>query len=178
MKVAGDLVGMACNVPERSRQTGDELLGFGIVSVVRGLKPRVMPHRFDGVKLRTISGQRRHLEPPMLAQPTADFRCPMVRDIVVNENDPLARIAARQLLQELGIGLPVEHGVLAEMKPGLLERDGPKNLLRVALAGGGNARLFAAWRPRLIQAGILAEARLVFKDQDGLLFAGFFLSLG
>ena len=178
MKVAGDLVGMACNVPERSRQTGDELLGFGIVSVVRGLKARVMPYWFDGVELGTIRGQRRHLEPTMSTQPVADLRCSMIRDIVMNENDLPSRIATRQLLQELGIGLPVEHGVLAEMKPGLLERDGPKNLLRVALAGGGNARLFAAWRPRLIQAGILAEARLVFKDQDGLLFAGFFLSLG
>ena len=178
MKVAGDLVRMACHVPERSRQTGDKLFGFGIVSVVRGLKPRVMPHGFDGVELRTISGQRCHLEPPMLAQPTADFRRPMIRDIVVNENDPPARIAARQLLQELSIGLPVEHGVLAEMKTGLPQRDGPENLLRVALAGGGNARLFSAWRPRLIQAGILSEARLVFEDQDRFLCAGFFLSPG
>lgn len=102
----------------------------------------------------------------------------MIRHIVVNEDDLPSRIANRQLFQELCVGLPVEHSVLTEMKPGWLERDGPENLLRVALAGGGNARLFPARGPRLIQAGILAETRLVFEDQDGFLFAGFFLSWG
>jgi hypothetical protein len=50
--------------------------------------------------------------------------------------------------------------------------------LRVALARGGDARLFSARRPGLIQTGILPEACFVFEDQDRALRAGFFLSRG
>jgi hypothetical protein len=102
----------------------------------------------------------------------------MVRHVVVDQNDPASRIAPGQLLQEPHISLPIEHGVLTEMKTRRLQGDRAKNLLGVPLASGGDARLFATRRPSLIQTGILPEARLVFEDQDGPLRAGFFLSRG
>jgi hypothetical protein len=102
----------------------------------------------------------------------------MIRHVVVDQNDPASRVALGQLLEELRVGCPIEHGVLAEMKPGLPQCDRAKNLLGVPLASGGDARLFSAWRPGLIQTGILPEAGLVFEDQDRPLRAGFFLSRG
>ena len=98
----------------------------------------------------------------------------MIRHVFVDENDAAPRVALGQLLQALGVGCPVEHGVLREMEPRLLECDRAKNPLRVPLAGGRDARLFAPRRPRLIQTWILAKTRLVFKHQDRPLGEGFF----
>jgi hypothetical protein len=59
-----------------------------------------------------------------------------------------------------------------------IQTDRSKDLLRVALAPGGNVRLAAHSGPGGVQGGRLAERRLVLEDYDRPFAPGFFLRRG
>jgi hypothetical protein len=61
---------------------------------------------------------------------------------------------------------------------GGIQADRSKDLLRVALAPGGNVRLAAHSGPGGVQGGRLAERSLVLKDNYRPFASGFFLRRG
>jgi len=81
----------------------------------------------------------------MLAKPIVDFRLFMVRGVVLDEINAMAAfVKCRQqdFLEKIDVILGVEIlGLMAPREPTVIEGDGAKDFLRIALATGGDLRL-------------------------------------
>ena len=144
---------------------------------MRGLDSDVVPKRFNGVELGTVSRQRAKMETvSKTAKPFPHFRRPMVSGIIVDQEHLLTGIALGQAIQESGVAPPLKPLAMPVVEPGPIQIDGAKNLLRVALASGRNQRLVTSARPRLVEARILPETGFIGEQQGRVALCGFFLA--
>jgi len=106
----------------------------------------------------------------------------MIGGVVLDQIDaPAAFVKRRQenLLQKIDIIVGVEVlGLMSVGEPALIQGDGAQDLLRVALAAGGDLRLRTDRRPGLVQRGRLPKGGFVLVNDYGLLLPAFFLRLG
>ena len=85
----------------------------------------------------------------------------------------------QNLIQERHVGFPLEIVLLMEVDElGGVHPHRPKDLLRVALASGGEVWLVGHARPSGMQGRRLAKRRLVRKNNYRPFAAGFFLRRG
>ena len=136
-----------------------------------------MPEGFDRVELGAVFGQRAKMEAvAKVAEPVTNFWRSMISGVVMDQEHLLSRIALGQAAEEGGVAGTFKHVPvpIVELRPIEIHRS--KNFLRVPLAGGRNQRLLAAMRPRLIEAGVLAETGFIGEQQGRVALCGFFLA--
>ena len=150
-----------------------------MIAIVGRLHPDVMPHRFDGVELRTVRRQQTKVETMSVRrEPFPHLGRFVVRRIVMDEEDFLLAVSLGYGCQEHRITLALENLAVPIVESGPVEIDGPKDLLGIALASRRNQRLVSAPGPSLVQGRVLAEAGLVAEEQRRFAFSGFFLAWG
>jgi hypothetical protein len=107
--------------------------------------PDMMPDAFHRVQVWTVPWQGNQMEAIAVArQPLLDLRSPVVSGIVLNQEHFPAWVALAQTAEKPRVGLTVEDLASAIVKPRLVQVHGPKDFLRVPLAGRGNQRLAAS----------------------------------
>jgi hypothetical protein len=164
---------------QRPIQAPHEFRLCRVVSVVCGLDSHVMPEGFDGVELRAVPGQCTQVEAmAVVPQPLPHLGRPMVRGVIVDQEDLLPRVAVRQAVQKGRVAPAFEDLAMpvVEFRPAQI--DGPENLLRVALARRRDQGLVSSARPCLVQAGVLPETGFIGEEQGGVAIRGFFLTAG
>jgi hypothetical protein len=174
---------MPLDVAEGAEERLTEVLGLRKEAVVGGVLARVIPNSFRGVEFRPVRWQLEHLHvAAVLGEPVIGFLLFVVRGVVLNQEHTLTPPIKRgnqNLIQERHVGFPLEIVLLMEVDElGGVHPHRPKDLLRVALAPGGDVWLAGHARPSGMQGRRLAKRRLVRKNNYRPFAPGFFLRRG
>lgn len=160
-----------------------EVLGPLKEAIMGGVFARVIPNAFGGVEFGPVGRQLEHLHiATVLREPLIGFLLFVVRGIVLDQEHPMSAPIKRghqNLIQKGHIGFPLEIVLLMEVDElGGVHPHGPKDLLGVALASGGDVGLAGHARPSGVQGRRLAKRGLVLKNNYRPLAPGFFLRRG
>jgi len=160
-----------------------EVLGPLKETIMGGVLARVIPNPFGGVEFRPIGRQLEHFHiAAVLGEPLIGFLLFVVRGVVLNQEEtmtPPIKRGHQNLIQKSHIGFPLEIVLLMEVNElGGVHTDGPKDLLGVALAPGGNVGLAAHPCPGGVQGRRLTKRCLVLKNNYRPFASGFFLRRG
>lgn len=114
----------------------------------------------------------------MLLEKRLHGRAGVIACTILNEDEVFTRLADH-VGQEGGIRLRVQASFVALIKEAAGKIiDQAKDLVTLALTGGGHRRLLAAWRPALRQCPPLRKRRLIAKQHIGLFLLGLRQNLG
>lgn len=114
----------------------------------------------------------------VIREPCPDLTVFVIGGVVLDEMDAAGNILAQNSFQIRDVGYGVEHLLELVEEPGGVQLDHAEDFEGVALARRGNFRLSADPGPGLVEGGILAEGRLVPKEESGPFAFGFFLMSG
>ena len=177
IQIALDLRGGPGDGGQGAVEDGDKLRQGGVIPVVGGLHPHVVPDRFNGVELGAIGRQRAEMEAmSVVGEPLPHHRPPMIRGVVMDKEDLLPPIPLRHAAQEGCVTLSLKDLSMRKVKPGPVEIHRAEDLLGIALARRRNQWLVSATCPGLVETGVLPKTGFIPKEQRGLALSGFFLA--
>jgi hypothetical protein len=102
---------------------------------VRGLHTHVVPQRFDRVELRAVPGQRTQVKAMTVApQPLSHLGSPVVRRVVVDQEDFLPSVPLRQPVEKGRVAATFKDVATPVVEARPVQVEGAKDLLRVPLA--------------------------------------------